>query len=147
MNPKESLLAKLNNVTEDTSRHRFRRRSRTVSRRKLERELKKNPLKVVPHWRPQTRADCSEVPRPCPYVSCRYNLYLDVTYNGSIQFNFPDREPHEMAESCALDAADNGGMTLNEIGDRLDITRERVRQIEAGVAPVFKRFLRIWDEP
>jgi len=84
-------------------------------------------------------------PRPCPYVSCKYHLYLDVTSYGAIQLNFPKKEPHEMAESCALDAADAGGMTLNEVGERLDVTRERVRQIEASIFPGLKRILQKRD--
>jgi DNA-directed RNA polymerase sigma subunit (sigma70/sigma32) len=35
-------------------------------------------------------------------------------------------------ESCALEAAELGGMTLEEIATRLSLTRERVRQIEYG---------------
>jgi DNA-directed RNA polymerase sigma subunit (sigma70/sigma32) len=35
-----------------------------------------------------------------------------------------------MAETCALDVADRGGATLEEVGDLLNITRERVRQME-----------------
>src|SRR5208337_2271584 len=47
--------------------------------------------------RPATRADCSAVPRPCPFVSCRHNLYLDVSKDtGSILLNFPSAEPEEM---------------------------------------------------
>ncbi len=34
-----------------------------------------------------------------------------------------------MAETCALDVAERGGMTLREIGRMLGITKERVRQI------------------
>lgn len=55
------------------------------------------------YWRPKTRADCSQVPRPCPYVSCKYNLYLDVEKDGSIVLNHPNIEPHEMKRSCLLD--------------------------------------------
>ena len=33
-------------------------------------------------------------------------------------------------ETCALDLADRGGMTLIEVADVLGVTRERVRQIE-----------------
>jgi DNA-directed RNA polymerase sigma subunit (sigma70/sigma32) len=35
-------------------------------------------------------------------------------------------------EACALEAAEQGGMTLEEIATRLSLTRERVRQIELG---------------
>ena len=41
----------------------------------------------------QTRAECVEGPRPCPYVSCKYHLYLDVQHRtGAIKLNFPDIE-------------------------------------------------------
>ncbi len=80
--------------------------------------------------RPSTRGDCAKIPRPCPFVSCIYNLYLDITRKGSLKLNFPDLEPSEMPLSCALDIAEYGGCTLQEVGDVLNITRERVRQIE-----------------
>ena len=36
--------------------------------------------------RPQTRSDCQGGPRPCPFVSCRHHLYLDVNpETGSIK--------------------------------------------------------------
>ena len=35
-----------------------------------------------------------------------------------------------MVESCALDVADNLGCTLDEVGKAINLTRERVRQIE-----------------
>lgn len=85
------------------------------------------------YWRPKTRADCADVPRPCPYVMCRYNLYLEVnTHTGSLMLVFPDREPWDMPAdwSCALDVADRGEQTLNDVGCGANITRERVRQIE-----------------
>ena len=33
--------------------------------------------------------------------------------------------------SCVLDIADSGGMILKDVGNLMNITRERVRQIEA----------------
>jgi hypothetical protein len=86
----------------------------------------------VPHERPRTRGDCSHVPRPCPYVGCSKNLYLDVSESGSIILNFPHLEPGQMAadQSCALDLTNRGGMTLEEIAIVMNLTRERVRQIE-----------------
>ena len=41
--------------------------------------------------RPKTRADCLRVVRPCPWVSCRWNLALDVKPNGNVTLNFPGR--------------------------------------------------------
>lgn len=87
----------------------------------------------VIHERPRTRGECPET-RPCPWVSCKYHLYLDVRPRfGRIKLTFPDLEPWEMPETCALDVADRAsgeGTTLQEVGKFLNITRERVRQIE-----------------
>lgn len=82
--------------------------------------------------KPRTRGDCANVQRPCPWVSCKWNLYLDVTASGSIKFNWPDREPSDVdpACSCALDVADRGGVLLEDIARCLNLTRERARQIE-----------------
>lgn len=83
------------------------------------------------HPKPETRGDCKAGPRPCPYVSCRHHLYLDVNpETGSIKFNFPRLEVWELKNSCSLDAADQYGLTLEEVGDLLALTRERTRQIE-----------------
>ncbi|MFY3742456.1 sigma factor-like helix-turn-helix DNA-binding protein [Anaeromyxobacter sp. Red801] len=35
-------------------------------------------------------------------------------------------------ETCALDVADRGPLTLDEVGKILGVTRERVRQIEVA---------------
>lgn len=80
--------------------------------------------------RPRTRGDCDNVPRPCPYVSCRHHLYLDATQAGGITLNFPDLEPGDLAESCSLDIADLGEHRLEDVGAAMNITRERVRQLQ-----------------
>lgn len=80
--------------------------------------------------RPRTRGDCELGPRPCPWIGCRHNLYLDVKENGAIKFNFPHLEPWEMADSCALDVADRGGVVLDQVAVCLGLTRERSRQLE-----------------
>jgi len=35
-----------------------------------------------------------------------------------------------MNESCALDVADRGGTTLEDVGAIMNLTRERIRQVE-----------------
>jgi hypothetical protein len=65
------------------------------------------------------------------FVSCKHHLYLDVNpETGSIKLNFPDKEIWEMDETCALDVADRGGITLEEVGTIMNLTRERIRQVE-----------------
>jgi len=67
--------------------------------------------------RPKTRAECLDGARPCPFVSCQHHLFLDVSpRTGAIKLNFPDLEVWEMTETCALDVADRGGTTLEEVG-------------------------------
>jgi hypothetical protein len=81
--------------------------------------------------RPKTRRECADGPRPCPHVSCRHHLYLDVNpHTGTIKLNFPDLEVWELGVSCALDVADLGGTAIEAVGDLLNVTRERIRQIE-----------------
>lgn len=63
---------------------------------------------------PKTRGECleggSNAARPCPWSRCRYQLNESGT--------------------CTLDLADQGGLTLEEVGTLLGVTRERIRQIE-----------------
>jgi hypothetical protein len=49
---------------------------------------------------------------------------------GSIKLNFPDLEVWEMEVTCALDVSERGGITLEEVGEILNLTRERIRQVE-----------------
>jgi hypothetical protein len=70
---------------------------------------------------------------PCLFVSCKFNLTLDVNpRTGSIKLNFPDREVWEMERTCALAVAEGGDHTLEDVAALANLTRERVRQIEAG---------------
>lgn len=106
---------------------------RGVSKARLEEMRRDGDDRPGDLTRPRTRAECADVPRPCPFVSCSHNLYLDVTVTSrNIKFNFPDREPSEMSPdaSCALDVADDGGATLEDVGQFMNLTRERVRQLE-----------------
>lgn len=110
-----------------------RRRSRTIATKRLSKEelALAEELKAFQYDRPVNRSECANGIRPCPYVSCKHHLYLDVNpETGSIKLNFPDLEVWEMVETCALDVADRGGITLEEVGEILNLTRERIRQVE-----------------
>ena len=122
---------------------RGRRRSRTMSRKEIARELRRQRafglvdreleevIREIEATRPRSRADCANGPRPCMFISCKHHLYLDVNpATGSIKLNFPDMEVWELTETCALDVADRGGITLEEVGSIMNLTRERIRQVE-----------------
>ncbi len=109
-------------------------RAKTIAPRKLTRDEKRlSELLVYPPDvdRPVSRQACQEMRRPCPFVSCSHHLYLDVNpQTGAIKLNFPHLEVWELAETCSLDVADKGGITLEEVGAILNLTRERIRQVE-----------------
>ena len=110
------------------------RRSKTLALRGLPRdkiEEAQQIFQAFEQFRPRSRGDCRNAQRPCPWVSCKYHLYLDIVpQSGSIKMNFPDLEVWEMTETCALDVADRGGITLEDVGILLNLTRERIRQVE-----------------
>ena len=123
-------------VTREQRRSRRKRavRARTISvKRMTKRELELGRLLYpeVEVEKPRTREECVNGARPCPFVSCKHHLYLDVSARtGAIKLNFPDLEVWDMNESCALDVADRGGTTLEEVGAIMNLTRERIRQVE-----------------
>jgi len=124
-------------VTREQRRSRRKRaiRAKTISvKRMTKRELELGRMlypDVDEVERPRARNECAEAMRPCPFVSCKHHLYLDVSARtGAIKLNFPDLEVWEMTETCALDVADRGGTTLEEVGAIMNLTRERIRQVE-----------------
>lgn len=112
-----------------------RRRRRSIYRTpltELERRQRPAALMVLQQYdRPQTRGECG-TERPCPWVSCRTNNYLDVTPGGTIQLNYPGLEPWEVPpeKSCALDVAELGGIAADEAGALVGLRRGRVGQME-----------------
>ena len=123
-------------VTREQRRSRRKReiRARTISvKRMTKRELEIGRLLYpeADYDRPKMRSECVDGARPCPFVSCKHHLFLDVSARtGAIKLNFPDLEVWEMTETCALDIADRGGTTLEEVGAIMNLTRERIRQVE-----------------
>jgi hypothetical protein len=123
-------------ITREQRRSRRKRavRARTISvKRMTKRELEIGRL-LYPeddYNKPRERSACLGGARPCPYVSCKHHLYVDVSpRTGAIKLNFPDLEVWEMGDSCALDVADRGGTTLEDVGAIMNLTRERIRQVE-----------------
>lgn len=76
---------------------------------------------------PVLRGECEHLIRPCEWSNCKYALPLG---------------------ECTLDHAAKGGMTLAEVGDVLNLSRERVRQIEENaVKKVTAEFKKLGIEP
>lgn len=97
------------------------------------------------------------VQRPCPWVSCRWHVWKEMLHGGSREEDvspvtmalgkgkarearLPKWDPTSLPSTCVLDLSESegdpgagrgAGMTLEQVGGVLGITRERVRQIEA----------------
>lgn len=123
-------------ITREQRRSRRKRdvRARTISVKRMtkrELEIGKMLYPETDYFKPRVRSECLDGPRPCPFVSCKYHLYVDVSSRtGAIKLNFPDLEVWDLGESCALDVADRGGTTLEDVGAIMNLTRERIRQVE-----------------
>lgn len=95
--------------------------------------------------RPTRRSECRGGQRPCPWVSCRYHLYLDVDQdNGAIKFNHPDKEPWELEHSCAMDIIEEldeeRHLKLGEIGKLFGVCDQRINElIDASLTDIARR--------
>jgi hypothetical protein len=133
----EGTVALDDGTTREQRRSRRKRdvRARTISvKRMTKREIELGRMlypDVADVQKPIKREDCAQAEGPCPFVSCKHHLYLDVSARtGAIKLNFPDLEVWEMTETCALSVADRGGATLEDVGTIMNLTRERIRQVE-----------------
>lgn len=97
----------------------------------------------LPLARPQTRDECRYVPRPCPFIACRHNLWSDVDERGGIVLRI-----EAARTNCALDFVDDNpdGMTLDDVGKICGLTRERIRQIEEAARRKLGRFTHLHIE-
>ena len=123
----------------DKWRHSRRRpvRARTIPIKRITRaELEAGrDLYTVEEWAADraTMAPCRIELRAngwCPLVSCKHHLYLDSNpRTGSIKLNFPDLEVWELRDCCSLEIADRDGVSLDYVGKKMNLTRERTNQV------------------
>src|SRR5690606_41374644 len=70
---------------------------------------------------PTTRAECIDGPRPCPHVTSRYHIWPDAKKGTRLE---------AMRETCALDVAERGGVTLSDLRDLLGGTKARAMNLD-----------------
>src|SRR3981081_3745958 len=83
-----------------------RQRARTMSRKEMARQFRRQKaeggrdpegpalIAELEATRPRKREDCVTGPRPCAYVSCKYNLSVDVNpKTGSAKEELAHKEP------------------------------------------------------
>lgn len=85
---------------------------------------------------PKTRGDCAHGVRPCPWVRCKWHMVWEHQQGATRGFGRYTYHPEQvdifdLADTCVLDVADRGPVTLEEVGNAIGSSRERVRQIEA----------------
>ncbi len=91
------------------------------------------------------RSECADAPRPCPRDQCRYHLWGEVTTvertaQPGRKGATPRIEVTSLAErpSCAIDVADDGPKTLQQVASILGVTREAVRLTEKRAKKKFE---------
>jgi hypothetical protein len=121
---------------------------------------------------PGTRGDCIDGPRPCPWVGCEYHLLLYLDGDGALfvarKRSVPGRRAaiaeqatpeaqamveawidaalavlEQLEDSCALDVADRGEHTCEEVAALSGVTKQFVNSLErsAMIKAAFNRAL------
>ena len=81
---------------------------------------------------PKKRSECLNTSRPCPWLRCKHHMVW-CTYDIKNMTNDEILDLiFNLKETCTLDVADRGGVTLEEVGEIMGVSRERVRQIESS---------------
>lgn len=104
---------------------------------------------------PETRGECRGGARPCPLVSCRMHLLLDVAEDGRL-FMTRDLDEgdadsivdalREMPETCALDVAAAGGMTFEQVAVLMSMRKQSVDQVEKRALERLRAAEHDWEE-
>ncbi len=97
--------------------------------------------------RPKKRGDCAEGGamhvRPCPWASCRHSLVAHYNpHDRTVDEPFADVEHETLADTCALDVADRGDHSQEEVAERMGVCHQRVDAIERGALSKRKELFR-----
>lgn len=104
------------------------------------------------NYLPPTLGDCAE--GPCPRYRCRHHTGIEVD-SDAFKNNFPGRDFDELKETCTLRVANQAEkrkdspallegavMSCDEVGEILNLSPERIRQVEGEALAKMRRRLR-----
>jgi hypothetical protein len=67
---------------------------------------------------------------PCRFVTCAHHTAFEVNHTGSIWDQRAGLEVEELPDTCALDVAERGPRTLEQVAEVYQTSRQRILQIE-----------------
>lgn len=89
---------------------------------------------------PRNRVECPPADVPCPFVACRYHVWTSTTLRQGVVVDVQvGRGWGDVKHTCALVLAEQGPRTMDQVGKILGVSRERVRQLEAGAIQFLRR--------
>jgi hypothetical protein len=94
--------------------------------------------------KPRKRGDCTHE-RPCPFMTCFYHVSCEVSRTGKLTVLHSEEDLPGLPYTCTLDAAEKGGLTLEQVAEIWGITRERIRQIEAKAIEKLKQRIKFTE--
>ena len=97
---------------------------------RLEVAFGKTLVDDLPARMPRSRQQCLGKDEPCPFARCRHHLKIDVNEIGSVKDNFPGWSVLDMEETCSLNVAKQGAQTTERVARLMNLSTERIRQIE-----------------
>src|SRR5450432_1943513 len=80
--------------------------------------------------RPRRVGECPPTNIPCPWVGCRFHLFLEVDdLTHAVKSTHPGLDYDQIPETCSLRLAAGApeGMTLEAIGRYMNVTLESIR--------------------
>ncbi len=86
-------------------------------------------LPVYPEKRPETREGCADMPRPCPFLTCKWHLGHEAIGPDVDDDTLAEAIASETGDTCALDVADRGPQTERWVAQLMGLSHQRVHQL------------------
>ena len=98
---------------------------------------------MTPRWVTERRCPRADGDlSPCPWIGCRHHLWVEASRSRDKSRRNGRRLdlelcPTQLQQTCAVDVAMLGELTLAAVGNLFGVTRERIRMIELRAAARF----------